>query len=198
MRDIYQTYLNRSLIFLTLQFFCAGIFAQNSGAPRINGPNVFGANVGKSFICPVPISGAMPVTVTATGLPDGVNFDTKTNVISGEINVRKTYHIKLFARNKFGKIQRELLLKIGSGIALTPPMGWNSWYSYGRNVTQTKIELTAKLMKANGLQQLGWDILVVDDPWTNQVVKSDSVWSKLRNSKSNNVYCYSGCFRQSS
>ncbi|CAK0805755.1 unnamed protein product, partial [Prorocentrum cordatum] len=59
-----------------------------------------------------------------------------------------------------------------AGIADRPPMGWNSWYAWGRAAgwpatNETNTKLTADLMVTLGLRDSGYRFLVVDDSWEN-------------------------------
>ncbi|MBV9267274.1 MAG: alpha-galactosidase, partial [Acidobacteriaceae bacterium] len=47
-------------------------------------------------------------------------------------------------------------------IAETPPMGWNSWDSYGLTVTQDEFEANASYI-AQHLRRYGWEYAVVDE-----------------------------------
>lgn len=49
-------------------------------------------------------------------------------------------------------------------IALTPPMGWNSWDSYGASVTEAEIRGNAEYMAAHMLP-FGWEYIVCDIQW---------------------------------
>ena len=49
-------------------------------------------------------------------------------------------------------------------LAPTPPMGWNSWDSYGQTVTEGEIRANAKWM-AKHLKRFGWQYVVVDEGW---------------------------------
>jgi alpha-galactosidase len=48
--------------------------------------------------------------------------------------------------------------------ALTPPMGWNSWDSFGQAVTETEVKANADFMAAR-LARFGWRYIVVDIQW---------------------------------
>lgn len=48
--------------------------------------------------------------------------------------------------------------------ARTPPMGWNSWDSYGTTVTQDEVLANARVL-AERLLPHGWDTVVVDIDW---------------------------------
>ncbi|MGH9638486.1 MAG: glycoside hydrolase family 27 protein [Bryobacteraceae bacterium] len=49
-------------------------------------------------------------------------------------------------------------------VAPTPPMGWNSWDSFGLTVTQAEFEANANYMAQN-LRKFGWQYAVVDEGW---------------------------------
>jgi alpha-galactosidase len=51
-----------------------------------------------------------------------------------------------------------------SGLADTPPMGWNSWDSYGTTVTEAEVKANAEFM-AKQLKSHGWQYVVVDIQW---------------------------------
>ena len=46
----------------------------------------------------------------------------------------------------------------------TPPMGWNSWDSYGRTVTEAQVRANAEWM-AQHLKNSGWQYIVIDEGW---------------------------------
>lgn len=48
--------------------------------------------------------------------------------------------------------------------AWRPPMGWNSWDSYGTTITEDELMANARFM-AEHLRETGWDTLVVDAAW---------------------------------
>jgi len=49
-------------------------------------------------------------------------------------------------------------------LAATPPMGWNSWDSYGETVSEADIKANAAWM-ASHLKSYGWEYIVVDEGW---------------------------------
>ena len=50
-------------------------------------------------------------------------------------------------------------------LALTPPMGWNSWNPFGANVSEEVIRETADAMASSGLKDVGFNYIVIDDFW---------------------------------
>ena len=51
-------------------------------------------------------------------------------------------------------------------IVKTPPMGWNSWNTFGPNINDELIRTTADAMVENGLLEAGYNYLVIDDCWS--------------------------------
>lgn len=51
-------------------------------------------------------------------------------------------------------------------VKLTPPMGWNSWNTFGENINEQLIMETADAMAATGLLEKGYEYLVIDDCWS--------------------------------
>ncbi|AHM60881.1 alpha-galactosidase [Flammeovirgaceae bacterium 311] len=54
------------------------------------------------------------------------------------------------------------------GLALTPPMGWNSWNKFACNVDERLIRETADAMVASGLRDAGYVYINIDDCWHGQ------------------------------
>ncbi len=50
-------------------------------------------------------------------------------------------------------------------LALTPPMGWNSWNNFGCDVNEELIRATADAMVASGMKDAGYAYVVIDDCW---------------------------------
>jgi alpha-galactosidase len=59
--------------------------------------------------------------------------------------------------NLFGRDDRQHL-------AATPPMGWNSWDSYGTTVREDQVKANAEAM-SRSLAKYGWKYIVVDIQW---------------------------------
>ncbi|GAA0531359.1 hypothetical protein GCM10010172_10090 [Paractinoplanes ferrugineus] len=54
-----------------------------------------------------------------------------------------------------------------NGVARTPPMGWNSWNTFGCNINETLIRQMADAIVSSGMGELGYKYVVVDDCWFN-------------------------------
>ena len=51
-----------------------------------------------------------------------------------------------------------------SRVAITPPMGWNSWDSFGRTINEKEVRGTAEKV-AKDLKSSGWQYIVIDEGW---------------------------------
>ena len=51
------------------------------------------------------------------------------------------------------------------GLALTPPMGWNSWNKFGCDVSEKLIKEIADAMVSSGMKDAGYEYVVIDDCW---------------------------------
>ena len=49
---------------------------------------------------------------------------------------------------------------------LTPPMGWNSWNTFGNDISDELIRTTARAMKDKGYLDAGYRYIVIDDCWS--------------------------------
>ncbi len=51
-------------------------------------------------------------------------------------------------------------------LAQRPPMGWNSWNTFGRNISENLIMEIADAMVDKGLRDAGYEYVVIDDCWS--------------------------------
>src|SRR6187431_1205365 len=51
------------------------------------------------------------------------------------------------------------------GLAMTPPMGWNSWNTFETNIDEKLVKETADIMVASGMVAAGYNYIVLDDGW---------------------------------
>jgi alpha-galactosidase len=60
---------------------------------------------------------------------------------------------------------QEVVNKSPNGLALTPPMGWNSWNKFACNVNEQVVRATADAMVSSGMRDAGYQYVVIDDCW---------------------------------
>lgn len=135
-------------------------------APKMTNPSVYGARPGSPFLWAIRATGERPMTFTAKGLPAGLALDPNTGIITGTAPaMSKEYTIKISAKNKYGKAKKKVNIRLGEALALTPPMGWNSWNCWGIAVSQDRVKQSADAMVKSGLVNHGWTYMVIDDGW---------------------------------
>ncbi|WP_292009529.1 glycoside hydrolase family 27 protein [Chryseobacterium sp.] len=52
-----------------------------------------------------------------------------------------------------------------NGLAMTPPMGWNSWNKFACNVNESLIKEMADAMISSGMKDAGYTYINIDDCW---------------------------------
>ena len=139
---------------------------KTSPKPRINGAKVFGVRPDAPFLYTIAATGDRPMTFSAAErLPGGLSLDPQTGRMTGTLHQAGTYSVTLHAKNSQGTATRALKLVCGDTIALTPPLGWNSWNCFGCDVNEANVRAAADALVASGLVQHGWTYINIDDCW---------------------------------
>jgi alpha-galactosidase len=101
----------------------------------------------------------------ASDLPSSLTLNAATGRISGSALKRGLYRVKLRVKNRLGADERDLSISVGDTVSATPPMGWNSWNCWGREIDQDKVLAAARGLVANQLNEHGWSYVNIDDGW---------------------------------
>ena len=133
--------------------------------PRINGPNIFGVRPGSPFLYTIPATGTRPMSFAVTGLPEGLQLNKATGSITGVLKTAGEYKVTLRATNSLGTAEKPFRIVVGNTIALTPPLGWNSWNCWGSEVSQEHVLQSAHAFITKGLRDHGWTYINIDDGW---------------------------------
>lgn len=132
----------------------------------LHGPRIVGATPMKPFLFRIPATGKAPLQFDVSGLPAGIACDPKTGIISGRAAEEGTFPAKVTLRAANGVAERTLTIVIGyDRLALTPPMGWNSWNVWGTAVDADKVRAAADRFVATGLANVGYQYVNIDDAW---------------------------------
>jgi len=137
----------------------------DKGVPKINGPRVFGAYCNSPFFFSVPVVGERPLIISAEDLPEGLSIDSATGIIFGSVAREIEATVRINVRNNHGSDEYALKIVVGNCLALTPPLGWNSWNLWERTVDEEKIRDCAKNMVSSGLAAYGFSYVNIDDGW---------------------------------
>ncbi|MGE5834238.1 MAG: NPCBM/NEW2 domain-containing protein, partial [Acidobacteriota bacterium] len=142
------------------------IASSRSPVPLLNYPRITGATPGKPFMFMIPASGDEPLTFAAKNLPAGLTLDAKTGLISGALKAAGRTVVTITVTNPKGKTTGDITIVGGDdALALTPPLGWNSWNAWGNTVTAERVRLSADGMVTSGLRRQGYAYVNVDDVW---------------------------------
>lgn len=136
-----------------------------SVVPLINAPYKFGAHPRNPILFTIPVSGERPMAFSVKDLPVGLVVDSSTGIVSGKMSKAGIYKLEVTATNAHGTDYREITLEVGEKLALTPPMGWNSWNVFGANISDEKIREMADAMVELGLTNYGYASINIDDGW---------------------------------
>jgi alpha-galactosidase len=134
--------------------------------PRINGARIFGVRPGSPFLFTIPVTGERPVAYGAEGLPDGLTVDPATGRITGAIAAPGVFEVTFTASNARGSASRPFTIVCGDTLALTPHMGWNSWYVWENHVTDAIMRAAADAMVSSGMIDHGYQYVNIDDCWS--------------------------------
>ncbi len=138
----------------------------DSPVPAIHGPRITGATPGKPFEFMIPATGEGPLTFEAANLPAGLTLDKNTGIISGVLPGVSSTKVRLTVRGPRGSSSRSLTIVGGSrALALTPPMGWNSWNVWAGRVDAGKVRDAADQLISAGLAAHGFQYVNIDDTW---------------------------------
>ena len=150
--------------------------------PRINGANVFGVRPGSPFLFTIPATGKRPMRFSAQNLPRGLKLDSETGLITGVLEEKGESIVTLRAENSLGAAEKPFHIICGDQIALTPPMGWNTWNAFGAGISAKLVKRQAEALVRSGLINHGFTYINIDDFWQNQRNSKDlTLPGKFRN-----------------
>jgi hypothetical protein len=134
-------------------------------APQFNGAHIVGIHPNTPLIYSLAVSGTRPLEFSAKQLPAGLTLDSKTGIINGTLVKSGEFTFTASAKNSAGKASAKIEIVCGDALALTPPMGWNSYDAFGDNVVESEVLANARYL-AEKMQPVGWDTVVVDYCWS--------------------------------
>ena len=141
---------------------------------RINGAKVFGVRPGSAFFFKIPATGKKPLKYEVLNIPESLVCNPETGMITGTISTSGEYLTTFRVTNELGSAEREFKIVCGETLALTPHMGWNSWYVWENHVTDRIVRDAADAMVASGMIDHGYMYVNIDDCWAVKPGSTDS------------------------
>lgn len=94
------------------------------------------------------------------------NRNAETYLLIGESMAEAMTNIlKYNSRNKIAQKTRAFYFSEKKILAPTPPMGWNSWNAFAKEIDEKKIKEIADVIVSSGMRDAGYKYLVLDDAW---------------------------------
>ncbi|MBN1126738.1 MAG: NPCBM/NEW2 domain-containing protein [Sedimentisphaerales bacterium] len=144
--------------------------------PRLNNPVVYGARPGRPFLYRIPATGRRPMEFGAENLPSSLTLDAKKGIITGTTPRQKgEYEVIIHVKNASGQAQKAFTIVVGDTLALTPPMGWNDWYSFYDRPTDKLMRTAADIIIDSGMADFGYQYVNIDDCWMIKVGSNDPI-----------------------
>ena len=143
-------------------------------APRIHGTKIFGVRPGSPFLFTIPATGKKPLHYELLYSPGGLKCDPVTGQITGIIDKPGEYNTILKVSNEIGSVRRPFKIVCGDKLALTPQMGWNSWYVWENHVTDKIMRDAADAMVNSEMINHGYMYINIDDCWASKPGSDDS------------------------
>ncbi len=147
--------------------------ARPEAAPHFGGTRVVGVHPNTPLFFALEASGRPPLAFSAANLPSGISLDPRTGILSGILTQKGEASFTATVTNAAGSASEKFRIKCGDTLALTPPMGWNSYDAFGDNVVESEILANARYM-AEKMKPWGWDTVVVDYRWYDPGAKDNN------------------------
>ncbi len=133
---------------------------------ELHGPRIVGTTPGRPFLFRIPATGKAPLRFAARNLPEGLSLDPATGIVRGRVAKPGTFDVKVEVSGPAGRDSRTIRIVAGKGkLALTPPLGWNSWNVWGLSVSADKVRDAARAFVETGLAGYGYQYVNIDDGW---------------------------------
>ncbi|MEG1644000.1 MAG: NPCBM/NEW2 domain-containing protein [Bacteroidales bacterium] len=112
--------------------------------------------------------------MSVLGLPAGLTFNPRRNLVEGIINIPGTYEYYVETTTSTQTKKHKITLVVDDKLlSPTPPMGWLSWNVFENEISEQKlIEVTDVFVK-EGLVDYGYKYINIDDMWHASARASD-------------------------
>jgi alpha-galactosidase len=96
-----------------------------------------------------------------------VKLDPATGIISGVLETEGRTEVPVSVKARDGRMSNAVITIVGGkdALALTPPLGWNSWNVWAAQVDEAKVRAAADGMVTSGLAAQGYTYINIDDAW---------------------------------
>ena len=145
---------------------------RDAPAPLFWGPERIGIRPHTPFLHTANVTGVRPLSFSFAGLPAGLTGDSSSGTISGLAGEPGEYRVHVSVVNARGRAKKCLTIVVGDALALTPPLGWNSYDAFGDAVSEAEVVGNAEILRER-LQPSGYDTVVVDFRWYDELASAE-------------------------
>lgn len=105
--------------------------------------------------------------ITVSGLPAGLTYDSRRYAVTGVVDTEGEYSYVVKVATPGGEeMETPVKLVVSSSLQLpTPMMGWLSWNVVQGEISTDVVKTVADAMVKSGLNDAGYDALIIDDLW---------------------------------
>lgn len=105
-------------------------------------------------------------TITVSGLPDGLSWNAKRNLVEGVVSTEGEYTYQATVTYGEEVTTEKISLTVASDLAQPVPfMGWLSWNVFEHEIDEQKVREVAEAFERYGLADAGYRYLCLDDLW---------------------------------
>lgn len=105
-------------------------------------------------------------TVTVTGLPEGLTWNAKRQLIEGCVTTTGNYEYTAMVTTNGETTEEKITLTVSDKLDQPVPlMGWLSWNVVEGNISENVVKTVADAMVSSGLAKAGYNYLIIDDLW---------------------------------
>ena len=104
--------------------------------------------------------------IEVSQLPEGLMWNEQRSLVEGIVKEEGVYHYHVSLDSDGNKEKVEITLNVSSQLQQPVPfMGWLSWNVVEGEISEEVVRTTADAMVKSGLQDAGYNYLVMDDIW---------------------------------
>ena len=104
--------------------------------------------------------------VEVSGLPEGLFWNAERKIVDGVVSKTGEYTYYANITTNEETATEPIHLTVSDSLPLPVPfMGWLSWNSVQRDISEQVVRAAVDLFKSKGLYEVGWNTIMMDDLW---------------------------------
>lgn len=105
-------------------------------------------------------------TVKVEELPEGLTWNARRSLVEGKVDQEGVYKYVVYTTLEGETVRDTVTFTVSSRLAHPVPfMGWLSWNAVQSEVSESIVRQVTDLFEEKGLQECGWNTVMMDDWW---------------------------------